>query len=241
MASRGRPAAASPSRIASAMRRRGAEAFGAGAQDRRVARLQAERAGVGGDVGPALEDHADDAERRRDALDRQPVRALEGGEHPADGIGQSGNALDRRRDRLEAAGIEAQAIDEGGGLAARLRLRQILAIGGENSLAHRSRMRDAMAWSAAFFSAAVARPSRRAARRASRPRSAIRAGRSSLATIFSASMIETLARRARPVAVIGDGERHVVPVHHLGAAGIAQNAFDLAARATDDAGRLLAS
>ena len=50
-------------------RRRGMEAVGAAAQHRRVARLEAERAGVGGDVGPALVDDADDAERRRDALD----------------------------------------------------------------------------------------------------------------------------------------------------------------------------
>ncbi len=44
-------------------RARGMEAFGAAAQDRRVAGLEAQPAGVGGHVGAALVDDADDAER----------------------------------------------------------------------------------------------------------------------------------------------------------------------------------
>ena len=38
-----------------------------------VARLDAERAGVGGDVGPGLVDHADDADRHAHAADHQAV------------------------------------------------------------------------------------------------------------------------------------------------------------------------
>ena len=84
-----------------AMAPRGAEALRAAAQDRGVAGLEAERAGVGRHVRAALEDDADDAERRRDALDRQAVRPLQLGEHAADGIGQIGDALDRVGDRRE--------------------------------------------------------------------------------------------------------------------------------------------
>ena len=44
-------------------RARRAVAVGAAAQDHGVAGLERQRAGVGGDVRPALVDHADDAER----------------------------------------------------------------------------------------------------------------------------------------------------------------------------------
>ena len=50
-------------------RLRGVETVGAAAQHHRVAALQAKRAGVRGDVRPAFVDDADDAERRRHALD----------------------------------------------------------------------------------------------------------------------------------------------------------------------------
>ncbi len=52
----------------------GAEALGAAAQDRGIAGLEAERAGIGGDIRPALIDHADDAERHPHALDAHAVR-----------------------------------------------------------------------------------------------------------------------------------------------------------------------
>ena len=63
----GRPAPALPHGVGDGLRR--AEALRAGAQDRGVAGLQAERARIGRHVGTALEDDADHAERRRDPLD----------------------------------------------------------------------------------------------------------------------------------------------------------------------------
>ena len=50
-----------------------------------------------------------DAERRRDALDQQAVRPLEGGEHPPDGIGQRGDAPRPRRRWPRGAGVERSA------------------------------------------------------------------------------------------------------------------------------------
>ena len=67
--------------------RRGIERIRAAAQDHRIAGLEAERAGVGRHVRPALVDDADDAERRAHALDLQPVRPVPFGDHLADRIG----------------------------------------------------------------------------------------------------------------------------------------------------------
>ena len=111
---------------------RRAEAVGAGAQDRGVAGLEAERAGIRRHVRPALEDHADDPERRRRALDLKSVRALEGGKDPPDGIGQRGDAPDRRRDRLDARRVQSEAVEEGGALAAGPRLREVVGVRGED-------------------------------------------------------------------------------------------------------------
>ena len=62
-------------------RLRRVQAFRAAAQDHGVARLQAQRAGVGGDVRTAFEDHADDAERRADPADVQARRPVPFGDH----------------------------------------------------------------------------------------------------------------------------------------------------------------
>ena len=113
---------------------RAAEAVGAGTQDRGIAALEAERARIGGDVGPALEDHRDDAERRRDALEAQAVGLRPFGENPPDRVGQRGDAGDRLGDLVEAPAVEQQTVDEGGVLAAGPRLRQILRIGGEDGV-----------------------------------------------------------------------------------------------------------
>ena len=88
IASSGRPASRKPVRQGGVDRARRAEALGAAAQDRRVARLEAERAGVRGHVRPALVDHADDAERHAHALDRHAVRARPAIDDGADRIGQ---------------------------------------------------------------------------------------------------------------------------------------------------------
>ena len=78
-------------------RARRAHAVRAAAEDHRVARLEAERAGIGGDVGPALEDDADDAERRAHARNLQAVGHGPFGDRRADRIGQGGDGAERRR------------------------------------------------------------------------------------------------------------------------------------------------
>jgi hypothetical protein len=93
IASPGRPAASRPSRIAAAIGR-GAEGIRAAAQDRGIAALQAQRAGIGRHVGAALEDHGDDAERRRDTLEAQAVRPRPFRQHAAERIGQVGDRGD---------------------------------------------------------------------------------------------------------------------------------------------------
>ena len=84
---------------------RRAQALGAAAQDRGVAGLETQRAGVGGDIGPAFVDHADDAERRR----RRARCAARWGDRTLartrpTGIRQIGDLLDAARHRLDAGG-----------------------------------------------------------------------------------------------------------------------------------------
>ena len=70
MAVSGRPAAAQAAATRQTwIARRGMMALRAAAQDRGVAGLEAQRAGVGGHVGAALVDDADHAERHAHALE----------------------------------------------------------------------------------------------------------------------------------------------------------------------------
>ena len=55
---------------------RGVPALRAAAQDRRVPRHQAKRAGIGGHVGPRFVDDTDDADRHRHPVDAKPVGPL---------------------------------------------------------------------------------------------------------------------------------------------------------------------
>ena len=63
------------------------------AQDDRVARLQAQRRGVRADIRPAFVDHADHADRGRDALDAQPVRPGPVGQRALQRVRQRGDFL----------------------------------------------------------------------------------------------------------------------------------------------------
>lgn len=85
----------------------------AGAQDRRIAGLQRKAAGVGGHVGPAFVDDADDAERRTHALKPQSVGSRPFRGNRADRIRQRCHVLQARCDRVHARGIELEPIDEG--------------------------------------------------------------------------------------------------------------------------------
>ena len=96
----------------------GAETVGAAAQDHGIAGLQAQHAGIRRDIGPALEDHADDAERHAHALDGHAVRPLPALGDDADGIGDAAHDVDAFGHGLDARRRQRQAIDEGGGGAA---------------------------------------------------------------------------------------------------------------------------
>jgi hypothetical protein len=108
------PRRAQPFRHAGMDRERRPQAFLAPAQDHRAARLQAEPAGIGGDVGAAFIDHADHADRLRDALDEKPVRPRPFRQHPPDRIGQRRNLLKPRRHRGDARRRQGQAVAIGG-------------------------------------------------------------------------------------------------------------------------------
>ena len=79
----GKPCLAKRARETRVNRGARARAFGAAAQDRRVAALQAQRGRVGRDVRPALVNDADDAERHAHARDLEAVRPLPFGDRLA--------------------------------------------------------------------------------------------------------------------------------------------------------------
>jgi hypothetical protein len=112
--------------------RRGIKAVRAAAQHHRVAALEAERARVRGDVGPAFENHSDDAERRRDALDTEPVWPLERRQNPPHRVRQGGNLLDAPGHRLDALRVERESIEKGGRQPFRASFGQIARVGGED-------------------------------------------------------------------------------------------------------------
>ena len=91
-----------------------AERRRAGTQDHRVAGHQAERRGVRRHVGAALVDDADHTERRRDALDAEPVGARPGGEDAAHRVGQRGDIVDRAGDGGDALPGERRPVAKGG-------------------------------------------------------------------------------------------------------------------------------
>ena len=108
----------------------GMMALRAAAQDRGVAGLEAQRAGVGRHVGPALVDDADHAQRHAHALDSEAIGARPLGDHGADRIGQRGDLLEPLGHGLDALGVEHQPVEErcrplglaGGGQVARVGL-----------------------------------------------------------------------------------------------------------------------
>ena len=132
IASSGRPAARSPSRQRGMNGARRAEAIRAAAQDRRIAGLEAERAGIGGDVRAALVDDADDAERHAHALDGHAVRALPSLQHRADRIVE--RATTSRPSAIASTRLPSsvEAVEEGGGRAGGLGFGDVVRVGGED-------------------------------------------------------------------------------------------------------------
>ena len=66
------------------------------------------------DIGAALEDHADDAERHAHALDGHAVRPLPAFGDRADGIGNAAHVGDALRHRLDARLRQRQPVEKGG-------------------------------------------------------------------------------------------------------------------------------
>ena len=99
-------------------RRGAAHAFRSAAQDHGIARLQADAGGVGADVGPAFVDHADDADRRGDALNAQTVRSRPVGERAPERIGQQCDVFQSLGHRIDAGRVQREAIAECGGAGA---------------------------------------------------------------------------------------------------------------------------
>ena len=108
----------------------GAQAFRAAAQNDGVAGLQAQGGGVGGDVGAAFIDHADDAQRHPHAGDAQTVGAIPCGQFGADRVGQSGHLTQPLGHGGDALVGQAQTVDQGRGQAVGLGLRDVLGVGG---------------------------------------------------------------------------------------------------------------
>ena len=104
----------------------------AAAQDRGVAGLQAQRAGIGGDVRTAFIDHADHADRRADPLDGHAVRTLPFGHDLADRILELCDHLKPLGHRGDAAVVEGEAVEERAGDAGGLGLGHVAFVGGEN-------------------------------------------------------------------------------------------------------------
>ena len=86
--------------------RRGAEALGTAAQKGGISAFKAQSGGIRRDIGAAFEDHADDAERRRHALETQAVGLGPFGKHATHGIVERGDIGDRLGDGVQARGIE---------------------------------------------------------------------------------------------------------------------------------------
>ena len=112
----------------------GAHRFLAAAQDHAVAGLQAQRRGVGGDVGTRLVDHADHTQRHAHALD---LEALVGGValgDLADRVRQAGDVAQRVGDAGQALLVQRQAVEHGLADALLARGLHVLGVGGQDGL-----------------------------------------------------------------------------------------------------------
>ena len=91
-----------------------ADGPGRAPQEGGVARLEAQAGGVAGDVRAVLVDDRHDAERHPHLADAQAVRAHPAGQHLAHRVGQRRHLAQAAGHRLDAAGVEPQAVDHRG-------------------------------------------------------------------------------------------------------------------------------
>ena len=127
------------------------------AQDHRIARFQAERRGVGGDIRPALVDHADDADRRpRCGGCASPFGRVQSASIRPSGSGRAATSSRPRAIASTRAAVSGQAVAEGGG---RRRCRRDRRRWPPGSPAERLRSSAAIDRSAALRAASVLRAS----------------------------------------------------------------------------------
>ena len=91
-------------------RGRGMKAFRPAAQDHRIARFQAQRAGIGCDVGAAFIDHPHHAQGRAHPPDMQAARHVPFGDHLAHRIGLAGHRAQPVHDALDPPLIQHQPV-----------------------------------------------------------------------------------------------------------------------------------
>ena len=106
----------------------------AAAQQYRVARLQREAECVNGDVGPALVDDADHAERHSLLAQPQPVGERTPAQHLTDRVRELGDLAQPGRDAVDAVRAERQPIEQRVAGACRARGVQVLGVGGQNDV-----------------------------------------------------------------------------------------------------------
>jgi hypothetical protein len=109
----GNPALSRPVSDAFVERRTGLETLRTAAQDDGISRLDTKPGRVGGHVRAALEDHADNAQGHRHALDAQAVGALPARQNPTERVRQFNDGLQAGRDTFDASRIERQSVKHG--------------------------------------------------------------------------------------------------------------------------------
>ncbi len=107
-----------------------ADRLGAAAENRGIACHDAQCAGVGGDVGAALVDDPDHADRDAHAREHHAVGPLDAVDHSADRIVEPRHRLDPRRRRFDPVGIEPEPVEQCAGEPVRLARRHVLGVGG---------------------------------------------------------------------------------------------------------------
>ena len=111
---------------------RGKKTFRTGAQDRRIAGLETQCAGIRRHRRAAFINDADDAERSRDSLDQQPIRPLELCQNAPHRIRKRGDVIEALGHGFDAGTIERQPVEKGAGSSVRLGGCHVTRIGGEN-------------------------------------------------------------------------------------------------------------
>mmetsp|Transcript_28776 Transcript_28776/g.54625 ORF Transcript_28776/g.54625 Transcript_28776/m.54625 type:complete len:451 (-) Transcript_28776:2150-3502(-) len=106
--------------------------FGAAAQDHRIARLEAQRAGICRHIGPAFIDHTHDAQRRAHPLDIEARGLGPIGKDFAHGVGLFGHGAQAVDDALNAVLCQVQTVHHGVRQPFVAAIVHVLGIGGDD-------------------------------------------------------------------------------------------------------------